>query len=258
MNNKVNKNLIISMLFVPLSLHAAPSSDISVAEIDCLLEPNMTIELSSPVAGVLDKVLVDRSDKIKKGQIVALLKSEVEKVQVRSSEEKVNLSRVESERAIELYADNVITLSEKELSDHELKINELELERSKAILERRKIRSPIRAVVADRYLMPGEYVDDNPVVKIAQLDPLRVEIITSVDFFGKIKKGMHAHVTTELESINNNLVAKVVLVDRVIDAASGTFGIRLELRNKRSKIPGGLKCKVKFFTDEEEAAYKKK
>ena len=32
-----------------------------VPEIDCLIEPNMMIELSSPVAGVLDEILVDQS-----------------------------------------------------------------------------------------------------------------------------------------------------------------------------------------------------
>jgi len=40
--------------------------------------------------------------------------------------------------------------------------------------------------------------------------------------------------------------AKVVVVDRVVDAASSTFGIRLELRNPGGRIPAGIRCKVKF------------
>lgn len=236
-------------LLLSMTVNAAPSS-----EIDCLIEPNMTIELSSPVTGVLDTILVDRSDMIKKGQVVATLKADVVQVKVKTSQEKVNLSQAESKRAIDLYAENVITLSEKEQSDHELKINQLELEQIEATLELHRIRSPIDAVVADRYRMPGEFVEDKPILKIAQLDPLRVEIISSVENFGQIEKGMHAHVITDFGNYSN-LVAEVVLVDRVIDAASGTFGIRLELPNKENKIPGGLKCKVRFFSSEEEAAY---
>lgn len=102
--------------------------------------------------------------------------------------------------------------------------------------------------------MPGEYVDDNPVLKIAQLDPLRVEIIAAAEQFGQIKKGMHAHVEMEFANYPN-IVAEVALVDKVIDAASGTFGVRLELPNKEKEIPGGLKCKIVFFSDEEEADY---
>ncbi|MEJ2180550.1 MAG: efflux RND transporter periplasmic adaptor subunit, partial [Gammaproteobacteria bacterium] len=35
-------------------------------------------------------------------------------------------------------------------------------------------------------------------------------------------------------------------VDQVIDAASGTVGVRLELPNPNYKIPAGVKCKVNF------------
>jgi hypothetical protein len=32
----------------------------------------------------------------------------------------------------------------------------------------------------------------------------------------------------------------------VFDAASGTFGVRLELPNKRGTVPGGIRCQVEF------------
>jgi hypothetical protein len=35
-------------------------------------------------------------------------------------------------------------------------------------------------------------------------------------------------------------------VDRVIDAASGTFGVRLQLSNPGNRIPAGLRCTVRF------------
>jgi len=40
--------------------------------------------------------------------------------------------------------------------------------------------------------------------------------------------------------------ARVVVVDKVIDAASGTFGVRLTLPNPGRRIPAGLKCKARF------------
>jgi multidrug efflux pump subunit AcrA (membrane-fusion protein) len=40
--------------------------------------------------------------------------------------------------------------------------------------------------------------------------------------------------------------ARITVIDRVIDAASGTFRIRLELPNPKNEIPAGLRCKVKF------------
>lgn len=225
-----------------------------VPEIDCLIEPNMIIELSSPVAGVLDTITVDRSDTVARGQVVATLKSDVDQVKLRTSQANLDASLVEQKRAIDLYRDNVITLSEKEEADHAVALNRLEVESSLANLELRKIRSPIDAVIADRYLMPGEFIEDNPILKLAQLDPLRVEVVAPVAYFGRISPGMHAQVKTEFGSFEN-LVAEVVVVDKVIDAASGTFGIRLELENRDNRVPGGLKCSVRFFNEQEEADY---
>jgi hypothetical protein len=40
--------------------------------------------------------------------------------------------------------------------------------------------------------------------------------------------------------------AQVKSLDRVIDAGSGTFGVRLELANPDFQIPAGLNCRVRF------------
>jgi len=40
--------------------------------------------------------------------------------------------------------------------------------------------------------------------------------------------------------------ARVTVVDRVLDAASGTFGVRLALANPEGRIPAGIRCKVRF------------
>ena len=48
--------------------------------------------------------------------------------------------------------------------------------------------------------------------------------------------------------------AEVTIVDRVIDAASSTFGVRLTLPNDEAQIPSGLKCSVRFDLDPPPAA----
>ena len=43
--------------------------------------------------------------------------------------------------------------------------------------------------------------------------------------------------------------ATVVVIDRVIDAASGTFSLFLDLPNPDHTIPGGLRCRVRFHDE---------
>jgi hypothetical protein len=45
---------------------------------NCLIEPNQTVDLGAPVTGLLDQVLVNRADRIVKGQILARLESRAE------------------------------------------------------------------------------------------------------------------------------------------------------------------------------------
>lgn len=245
MFNKI-KWKYISAGFVLLSNTTALAEDI--APIDCMMEPNVMVELSSPVTGVLGTLSVDKSDEVKKGQVIATLKSDIEQVNVKTSAQRLKLSDSEYKRAVELYDANAITQSEKEQLDNDKKLAELELSYAKTSLALRQIKSPIDGVVVRRYFTPGEYVANKPIIRLAQLNPLRIEVVSSVENYGKIVKGMQARIIPEFGSYDD-LVAEVVVVDKVIDAASGTFGVRLELDNKDYAIPGGLKCKVKFMLD---------
>jgi multidrug efflux pump subunit AcrA (membrane-fusion protein) len=77
------------------------------------------------------------------------------------------------------------------------------------------------------------------------MDPLRVEVIVPAQVFGKIRPGMVATIVPELPEYGEQTV-KVSIVDRTIDSASNTFGVRLELPNAAWQLPAGLKCAVRF------------
>mgnify|MGYP003346780470 CR=1 FL=1 len=42
--------------------------------------------------------------------------------------------------------------------------------------------------------------------------------------------------------------AEITVVNRIIDSASGTFGVRLEMPNPNHALPAGLPCTVTFPT----------
>lgn len=243
-----NLNTRTIVCIIALLMHATVFAD-EILPIDCMIEPNLMVEVSSPVEGVLDTLTIDRSDEVKKGQVIATIKSDVEQVNVKISQERLKLSQVENKRAADLYRKKVITLTERDELENEMKLYELDLENAKANLALRQVKSPIDGVVVKRYFSQGEFVESRPIIKLAQLDPLKIEVISLVSNYGKIVKGMRARIVPEYGDYPE-LIADVVVVDKVIDAASGTFGVRLELSNKDHSIPSGLKCKVHFLPQE--------
>jgi multidrug efflux pump subunit AcrA (membrane-fusion protein) len=122
---------------------------------------------------------------------------------------------------------------------------ELQYKQAAEVVDRMTIRSPIDGVVVERFMSPGEYVEKDPIVKVAQIDPLNVEVIIPAAQMLSIRAGMHATVIPE-PPINGRFSAAVTIVDKVVDAASGTFGVRLELPNPDNRLPAGLKAKVIF------------
>ncbi len=252
MYNNIRKNLFIGIIAYVSTANLAVQAD-DILPIDCMIEPNIMVEISSPVDGVLATLLVDRSDEVKEGEVIATLKSEVEQVTVKMSKERLQLSLIKYKRAKGLYKKRAITLTEKDQLNNEKKLAVLDLKHAKANLELKKIRSPIDGVVVKRYSTPGEFVEADPIIKLAQLDPLKIEVVSPVLNYGKIVKGMRAKIVPDFGGYPD-LIAEVVVVDKVIDAASGTFGIRLELENKDHMIPSGLKCKVHFLPELEKKA----
>ncbi|MDP6042562.1 MAG: efflux RND transporter periplasmic adaptor subunit, partial [Candidatus Latescibacteria bacterium] len=108
------------------------------------------------------------------------------------------------------------------------------------------LRSSVPGVVIARFLSAGENVSDDPIVTVAQIHPLHVEVIVPVERLGTIVKGQQAEIRPELP-LGNVYMGRVNIVDEVVDAASGTFGVRVILSNLSYQIPAGLKCKVRFL-----------
>lgn len=214
---------------------------------ECLIEPSLVVNVGSSVDGVLEQVLVDRGATVRKGQVVARLQSGVEAAAVKLSEARVEFGRRKVERNESLYAKQLISAQDRDELVTEVKLREEELKKDRETLRLRTIVSPIDGVVVERRMAPGDFIrtDKAMVMKLAQINPLNVEVIAPASIFGTVKVGMTGNLSLE-PLLPGSYKAKVVVVDKVIDAASGTLGVRLQLPNPDHKIPAGIKCTVDF------------
>ncbi|MBN1105408.1 MAG: efflux RND transporter periplasmic adaptor subunit [Deltaproteobacteria bacterium] len=212
---------------------------------DGLIEPSEIVKLSSPVQGTVETMAVERGDRVRKGQVIARLNSAVEKSAVELAQARVEFAKRKVLRNEDLYQKELISIHEKDEMETELKVAELQLREAKERLDLRVIRSTVNGVVVERFLSPGDYVGEYPILKIACIHPLNVELVVPAQDYGSIRRGMLAEVRPEL-GVSGKFSARVVIVDTVIDAASGTFGVRLEMPNPDFRLPAGLKCKVIF------------
>lgn len=221
----------------------APAGAAFAEPYECIIEPHVEVEVSSAVAGIVEEVDVQRGDTVKKGQVLVRLVRGVEIAAQALAEARAEFASRKNERNADLVEERLISSNEKDQIETEELLAKLELREATERLALRTVRSPIDGVVVDVDVSPGEYVSDRAVVELAQLHPLNVEVVVPVAAFGRIERGMEAKVRPE-RPFDSERTATVVIVDRVIDAASGTLGVRLELPNADRALPGGLKCTV--------------
>jgi RND family efflux transporter MFP subunit len=245
----------------------------SIPAVDCVINPYQVADLASPVPGVIEQLLVERSQQVSAGQVLAQLDAGVERANVELAlyragiQSELNLGRINlqydkrrRQRVDSLYEKKVISVEntdeaerEADLSrwkleqaEEQANIRKLELQRAREQLNQKSIRAPFDGYVLDTFKYRGEYVEDQAILRLAQLDPLVIEAIVPMENFGKIDVGMMAEIVPDFVS-DEKLKARVTIVDRIGDTASNTFGVRLVLPNPENRIPAGLKCVAKFL-----------
>ena len=257
-------NLILAVVLLPTTALWAET-----VEYDGLIEPYVVVDIGSPAEGVVATVSVDRSNSVEAGQVLVEMESSVERAALEKAEamaifdSEISLQKTQLAFAKRVHGrvrtlagisnhDKDQAATEIIRTGHHLKkarekstLAKFELKKARAILDRCFIKSPISGVVVERYVSPGEYVNNQPLLRVAQIDPLRVEVIVPAQIFGRIFPGMTATIVPELPEYGEQ-TATVTIVDKVIDSASNTFGVRLELPNAEQQMPSGLRCLVQF------------
>ncbi len=255
------------LVFVSSSLLAEDN-----AELDCLVRPEMYIELSSPVDTTLKSMLVKTGDTIVKNQPLVQLENSVERAKVAlAKQQAISSSEIENrriqlkfakrnlQRMQELYEKNSVSLFERDKAQAEVSLAEIELIKARenkklaqlnlnkiqAELALRTIKSPIDGIIIDSYIKIGESVSNRPIMKLAQINPLRVELIAPTEYFGLIQEDMEVEIYPERPA-NKIFKATVTVVDQLIDPASGSFTIRMSLPNPGDELVGGVNCIARF------------
>ena len=264
----------LALTLAAAALQAALLTDAAAApdNLPCLIEPAQKLSIRSTVTAQIVDVPVDRGAPIKKGQPLVTLDASVEKAAldaaryravmqgaVTAAEARLAHLREKLRRREELVKEKFVssqdrddTLAESRVAEADLleardnrELAKLEAQRLAAELGRRSIHSPVNGVVTERLQHPGEMAQAGEsagaILKIAQTDPARVEMVLPVAMYGRVKTGDVVDIRPE-SPFTGQYKATVRVVDPVIDSASGTFGVRLEFPNPSGKVPLGVRC----------------
>jgi membrane fusion protein, heavy metal efflux system len=225
----------------------------------CLITPARVADLGTPQAGVVERMLVDRGDTVRQGQPLALLQAPGERAALRTAAAQATLGltqqkvqRAESLHREQFISDIALDQARTDLSvagqalrqaEDQRAIYQAEAAQALTQLGQRALRSPFDGVVVDRMAQPGERVELQPLLRVADVARLRVEVVVPASQFGQVRTGARHVVKADVPGVPGR-EATVTQVDQVIDAASNTFRVRLALDNADRAVPAGARCQI--------------
>jgi membrane fusion protein, heavy metal efflux system len=253
---------------VPPGQARSPARPALQPTLGCLISPLRVADIGSPVTGVVSQVHVDVGDAVRRTQVLVTLRNDVEmageqaahqrwslEADLRAAESQLVLARQRHSRATELLSEGFVSPQAVEQARAEMQVAEQRVAQSsgqrdvlardlgvaRAQVEQRIVRAPFDGVVVERWRHPGERVEERPMLRVATLDPLRVDLVVPASRFGQYTMNEAVTIRPDLPGAIP-VAATVTHVDRVIDAASNTYRVRLNLPNPGHRLPAGARC----------------
>jgi RND family efflux transporter MFP subunit len=111
--------------------------------------------------------------------------------------------------------------------------------------------APFNGIVTGKYFEDGEMYSGAPsspsgksaVVTVMQINPLKVDVNISEQYYPLVKTGLRADVTADVYD-DEAFTARVFRVAPTINAATRSFGVELELQNRKDLLKPGMFVRV--------------
>jgi len=246
--------------------------------------PSKNLVMSFTSRGVVASIQVQESDVVKPGQVVAALEDEAARLSVkiqqmtaeddsdvRAAQARLDMAEFDLRNVLDAQKENAMNPNEVEharitrmLREIELKAAERTMERNQVVYERDRVllddltlRSNIEGIVIRIEAHEGEAINElEPVVRLAAIDPLWMDVAVPIRLGMVLRKGSSAIVSwRDLPEDTPLSDGRVLWVSPIADASSNQIIVRLEINNPERK-PAGLHAFARFPEADEQIRHR--
>jgi RND family efflux transporter MFP subunit len=210
------------------------------------LSPFEEVHLAPSTPGRIEKINVEISDQVSKGQVIAIMD------QTNLEQARINLMKLETDykRLDTLMKTKSIAEQQYDQikSAYELAKNSYQF-----LLENTKLKAPFSGVISGKYFEDGEIYSGAPntavgkaaLVSIVQINQLKALIGISASFFPYISLGMKADIVSEIYP-DQVFKGEIYRIYPTIDNNTKTFTVEVRVQNDNLKLRPGMFSKIKL------------
>jgi multidrug efflux system membrane fusion protein len=207
-------------------------------------EADRKVMVTARTGGVVTELKVRRGDRVKKGDVIAVLSDEARKAHVVQAESLVTQRRTELEAKRKLIESG--TLPRLNLVDLEAQLRSAEATLAAAIAERDRgvVRAPWTGIVMEVPVDVGKAafsMAGQEIAKLVALDPMLAVVEVSERQLGGVKVGDKADIRLVT---GETVTGKIRFVSKSASATTRTYRVEVEIANPDGAIPDGITAEV--------------
>jgi len=208
------------------------------------LEADQEAVVVAKVGGEVKRILAEEGEFVRAGQLLAVLDGEQLRLELDQSS--ANLKKLERDyqRNSDLYAKGLIASNAVDNIKSDLDALKAAYDIAQLKLSYTQIRAPIAGVVAERHIKVGNTIQPNTVTfKVTDLKPLLAYVHVPERELRLLSPGQPAEIGVDALP-NQPFAGKIARVSPVIDPATGTFKVTVEVNDPSSKLKPGMFARV--------------
>ena len=203
------------------------------------IEPYKENDITPAASGVhIDKIMVEVGDPVREGQLIVTLDP------TQYTQQLVQLKTVEDDynRLLPVYEAGGISAQQIEQAKAQLDVQREVVRNLKKNIE---VRSPISGVVTARNYESGDLFAQQPILHIMQIDPLKVVVNISEQYFSNVKVGMPVKLTVDIFP-DKEFTGAVSLIYPALDPTTRTFKVEVKVPNAERTLRPGMYARTTF------------
>ncbi|MFQ5674954.1 MAG: efflux RND transporter periplasmic adaptor subunit [bacterium] len=235
---------------IPVQVAAAQKGDISTFLMQTTtIEAERQVEILAKVAGQVIRLPIEEGTRVKKGDLLTQLDEAELKIAYIQAKVSMETDKSALDRAKEMLEKNLIAEENYQTTLMQYESSKASFEAARLKLDYTNVRSPIDGVVTVRSVEMGQRVNINQVLfTIADFEPLRAKIYVPEKDMRRVFEGQAARIIAEAEP-EVEFSGVVKMVSPVVDPASGTAKVTIDIKDDKGKLKPGMFASV-FITTE--------
>jgi membrane fusion protein (multidrug efflux system) len=201
------------------------------------------------VGGEVRKIYVEEGDDVKAGQILARLDGD--RLRLEQLQTEANLSKLQRDyqRNVDLNERGLISAGDFEKIRYEMEALAATNKLAKLQLSYTDIRAPIDGVISERFIKVGNTLEIGaPTFQVTSLEPLVSYLHVPERQFRRIVAGQDTVLTIDALG-GETFQATVARVSPIVDPATGTFKITIEVSDETRRLKPGMFARIGIVHD---------